>query len=501
MDCCTNEKSSHQLVEVVYKSTLRDDCTAHNTHKLHPENNNWKTVYLYFCALSSNLAQITCGLMFAWVSPMSIKLLSNNTQDNPLVTPITTMQLSLLGAFQPMGIFVGALMVANICDLYGSKKCLTAVYSVMAISMAVVACSSNILVYYLGLFFCGTTMGAISVVMPIFIGEIAEDHNRGKISCMVCTGCPIGTVLCYLIGSYVSFQSFNLICAVPAALNAFCFLLAVPETPVYLVKLSNLAAARSVLSKIRNKTSKEIGTEIEKIQRELQETYTSKSKSGCSRILTDRCSRNGLVVALGSYILFATSGVTAFTAYLQPIFDAAGSSLSSSTLAVIVAVLQVVSYGFASMCVEKLGSRNTILFAVSSSSVPLILTGLYFYVKSHNPAMTQEYVWVPVCGLNLFMFLNVMGTATVPLAIMNEVFVDQVKATANSIIVVVSGIVMTIAVFSLPLLMERIGLAWCLWLYSLNCIIGSMFIYFFVPDTRGKSLLEIQDVLFNLFAK
>nr|QJX15794.1 major facilitator superfamily protein [Phyllotreta armoraciae] len=501
MDCCTNGKSPHQLVEVVYKSTIRDDYTTRNTHKLHPENSNWKTVYLYFCALSSNLAQMTCGLMFAWISPMSIKLLSNNTQDNPLATPITTMQLSLLGASQPMGTFVGALMVANICDLYGSKRCLTVAYSIMAISMTVVAFSSSITVYYLGLFFCGTTMGAISVVLPIFVGEIAEDHNRSKISCMVCTGCPVGTVLCYLIGSYVSFRCFNSICAVPAALNALCFLFLVPQTPVYLVKTSNPAAARRVLGNVRNKTGKEIGEEIEKIQRDLRETYENHSKSGCTGILTDRCSRNGLVVALGCYILFATSGVSAFTAYLQPIFDAAGSSLSSSTLAVIAAVLQVISYASASASVEKWGTRNTMLYAVSSSCVPLALTGLYFYAKAIDPGTMKGYVWAPVGGLNLFMFLNVMGTATVPLAVMNEVLVDRVKATANAVIVVVSGIAMTLAVFSLPLLMERIGLAWCLWLYSMNCLIGGAFIYFVVPDTRGKSVSEIQEVLFNLFAR
>lgn len=438
-------------------------------------------------------------MMASWISPISEKLLIDRSELNPLGVSITTVQLALLGASQSIGSFIGPLLLSKLFDIFGRKKCLTVLYFIVTISIVTLAYSTDLIIYYASLFICGVCVGGVNVGQPVYISEICEDHNRGKMSCLGFVGYPLGTVICFLIGPYLSFKYFTVLCALPIAINALCFLTIVPESPIFSVKVHDIRGAKQILRKLRDKSCKEIELEIDKIQYELQET--TNSKGGCSQILTDRSSRNGLIIALGSYNLFNISGMAALTAYLQPVFNKVETSISSNICAVFVSTVQILCYIAAASGVERWGRRNILLFSVSASIIPLFIIGLYFHLKLKGYAIVESCNWIPVAGIGIFTVVNGFGTASVPVVIMNEFFTNQVKATATSIIVLVSGVVTALNLFGFPIIMESVGLGWCFWIFTSNCIVGSIFVYFFLPETKGKNLLEIQQILKQLIQK
>ncbi|CAG9830118.1 unnamed protein product [Diabrotica balteata] len=410
--------------------------------------------------LITNLAQLTLGLMGAWMSPVSEQILSTDMDVNPLGKPVTILQLSLIGASQPSGSVIGPLLIGRCFDIFGRKPTLLCLCLIMTISLILLSFSSIIYMYIPLLFIVGLCTGAMNVGLPVYVGEITEEHNRGRFTCLVQVGLPIGMMLSFLTGPYLSVKYYTLICAIPVALNAIFFATILPESPVQLIKFKRLYQAQDVLGRLRQKSPKEVEIEVSRIQNELAITSNSK-QGGCSKLLSDKSSRNGFIVAVGAYNLLVLGGSQSMTSYLQPIFDKADSPIPSNICALLVTIVQIFCYLGSSLFVEKVGKRNLILFSTSTSIIPLSLFGLYFQLKYSGYTFVEQCTWFPVVALVVFTTVNNIGNASVPIALMNDLFTNQVKATAVSSIVLAFGILNSIVTFGIPLVMETIGIQWC----------------------------------------
>ncbi|XP_072379679.1 facilitated trehalose transporter Tret1-like [Diabrotica undecimpunctata] len=495
--------SAHEMYAQPYKMNTSDNTVYKPLVKdIPPEIGHGQkrpitTWFLYFAAITSNLAQLTLGLMGAWMSPVSEQILSTDMAVNPLGKPVTILQLSLIGASQPSGSVIGPLLIGKCFDIFGRKPTLLCLCLIMTISLILLSFSSIIYMYIPLLFIVGLCAGAMNVGLPVYTGEIAEDHNRGRFTCLVQVGLPIGMMLSFLTGPYLSVKYYTLICAIPVALNAILFATILPESPIQLIKFKRLYQAQDVLRRLRQKSPKEVEIEVSRIQNELAITSSSK-QGGCSKILSDKSSRNGFIVAVGAYNLLVLGGSQSMTSYLQPIFDKADSPIPSNICALLVTIVQIFCYLGSSLIVEKVGKRNLILFSTSTSIIPLSLFGLYFQLKYSGYTFVEQHTWFPVVALVVFATVNNIGNASVPIALMNDLFTNQVKATAVSSIVLAFGILNSIVTFGIPLVMETIGIQWCFWIFAGNCVLGTIFVYYLVPETANKTISEIQDILKNL---
>ncbi|XP_028137674.2 facilitated trehalose transporter Tret1-like [Diabrotica virgifera virgifera] len=455
------------------------------------------TWFLYFAAITSNLAQLTIGLMGAWMSPVTEQILSTNIDVNPLGKPVTILQLSLIGASQPAGSVIGPLLIAKFYDIFGRKPTLLCLCLIMTSSLILLSFSSTIYLYIPLLFIVGLCTGALNVGFPVYVGEITEDHNRSRFTCLVQTGLPIGMMLSFLTGPYLSVKYYTLICAIPVALNAIFFATILPESPVQLIKFKLLRQAQDVLGRLRQKSPKDVEIEVIRIYDELAIT-SNRKQGGCTKMLSDKSARNGFIVAIVTFNILVLSGSQSMTSYLQPIFDKAESPIPSNICALLVTIVQIICYFASSVIVEKVGKRNLILFSTSTSIIPLTLFALYFQLKYSGYNFVEQYTWFPVVALVVFTTVNNIGHGSVPIAFMNDLFINQVKAIAVSSIVLSFGILNALVTFGIPLIMETVGIQWCFWIFAGNCVLGTIFVYFLVPETTNKSIAEIQDILKKL---
>lgn len=420
------------------------------------------------------------------------KLQSNDTEINPLGEPITTSQISLLAGLSPLGGIIGPLFLTRFCDIIGRRKTIIMLSIMMLIGEIVVAFSRYILICYIGRFLSGLAIGAVVGVVPVFITEISEDHNRGRVGCIVGLCFPLGYLYVYLIGPFFSVQNFALLCAVPQIINLICLLLFIPESPIYLVAKGKQKEALKVLKKLRNKSQMEIEKEYVKILRIISEN-SYEEKASWRSLLAVKSFRRGLLIALGLSVIQPLSGMSAILAFAGSIFDEVGFAVSGDMSAIIIGIVQVLAVVFTTSIIDKAGRRPILLISSLGLSLPHFLLGLFFHLKHYN--LVSSITWLPIVCVLLLTIFYAIGLGTIPSLISSELFPSSVRAKTSTLCSFISITCIFLVNSLFPLASGFLGRSYCLWMFSSFCILGFMFIYFLFPEIEGKDLSEVQKLL------
>ncbi|XP_044253232.1 facilitated trehalose transporter Tret1-like [Tribolium madens] len=450
--------------------------------------------YFYYTACVVNLIAFTAGLAYGLASPLLPRLNGSVDPDNnPLDPPATPSEESLIASLVSLGAIFGPLFAGLPVDQIGRKKTLLIVALPMITSFLIMAFAHSVVLFYIARLIMGVGAGSIYTILPMYLGEISEDHNRGTLGCLMSTFIASGLLFVYTVGPFVTIRSFCLMCLVP--LGAFLVLFGVwaPETPQFLALKGDEEGLKGCLSKLRSVG--EVDKEILRIKESL-----NRNRGGLRELFQSRASRKGLVITVGFMVLQQLAGINAVNSYLHTIFDATGSGLSPEISSIIIGTVQVFTTMLTSSLVDKSGRRILLLLSVIGSGVSLVSLGLYFHLKTNN-FQVDTLSWLPVMSLVVFIISFNIGLGPIPWAVMAELFPPNVKSIASTF----SSIVCFIGAFTItlffPSLAEVLGMAQAFWFFATFCALGAVFIYFILPETKGKSLQEIQTLLDKNFIK
>ncbi|KAJ8938552.1 hypothetical protein NQ314_011441 [Rhamnusium bicolor] len=237
----------------------------------------------------------TCSLV--WSSPAIPKLKSTNLEINPLGFPITPFQESWIAALPSLGATVGPLLSGKFADVYGRKNMLMVLAILEIISYIILSFATNIYIYYLARFLLGIGVGICFAVLPLFIGEISEDHNRGKLGCTMGIFATLGVLYTLSIAPLLSLKIFTLSCTVPLIFVLISFILVIPETPIYLASIGDKENAVKSLRKLRNENKKVAEKDLQEILKIIEES--SSSSEGFIEIFKMTALRKGLIICAG----------------------------------------------------------------------------------------------------------------------------------------------------------------------------------------------------------
>lgn len=153
----------------------------------------------------------------------------------------------------------------------------------------------------------------------------------------------------------------------------------------------------------------------------------------------------------------------------------------------------VVTYA-ASTMVDRAGRRILLLLSASIMGLCLAILGLYFALKNRGDDV-PNIGWLPLICVAVFIVMFSLGFGPLPWMMMGELFASNVKGAASSIAVCANWTLVFIVTFSFGKLIDWMGEHWTFWLFAIICCIATVFIYFVVPETKGKTLTEIQRIL------
>ncbi|XP_044253230.1 facilitated trehalose transporter Tret1-like [Tribolium madens] len=472
------------LEEIIYKAPDDSPTTLKLTKK--PQFN----FYLYLVAAIANLLGFSTGTAIVWVAPVLPKLLSSkNLQDSPLGRIITHSEGAWIAGLLPLGAIFGPFLAGKIADKIGRKKSLIGLALIKVVSLLITAYATSISLYYVSRFMIGVAIGTIFAVLPMYLAEIAENHNRGTLACSMGVFIAIGFNFTFLLGPYLTVQNFCLVCLTPLVVFVPSFLILCPETPVFLAVKHERGKLVKSLQKIRNDNFEPELTLLEASQQSQQVT------SGIKTLLKTKSLRKGLIISLGLISLQQSAGVSAIMSYLQTIFEATGSKFAPEICAMIIGSFQVVGTLLASTIVDKAGRKILLLCSSAGMSITLLLLALYFYLQGYKFAIVAKLSWLPVLSLVVFVLSFSFGLGPVPWAVMAEIFPANVRSLAASLTSITCFINTFVVTVTFPSMALFFGMSNCFLIFAAICMAGTFFIYKVLPETKGRSLQEIQKLL------
>ncbi|XP_050504974.1 facilitated trehalose transporter Tret1-like isoform X1 [Diabrotica virgifera virgifera] len=452
---------------------------------------NWR---IYVSTLTANLLLISGGSMVAWTSPVINRLKSNSTEENPLGSPITTMEISILAAIPQIATLFSFIPMAKLSQAFGRKKLMLYGAVCLLVTQIVISFARNIYMYYVCLLSVGLGLSAISISVPIYCGEVADTSNRGIIGCFLGTSMVFGMLLMYVFGSFLSIKMFTLICAFPTLVHIILHMFVI-ESPIYLIsKGKKIEAIRTLESLRGNRSNREIETEYLSLQQSVESDLKRKNLSMLD-LFKIRSGVKAFFISITLCIGQQGSGISIIVAFLGPIFNESGANISGDNVGIIVGSAQVITYAVAAYVIEKLGRRSLLLFSSLGCSLFMLSMGISFYLKHINSSFIADIRWLPVLFVILYVICYGFGLGPIPVCIIGELFPHDFRSIGTALVLVFDSILMAIINFSFPLLSEAFGTFSCMIAHSSVSLLAFIVLYLLLPETKGKTLNEIQDLL------
>lgn len=433
-----------------------------------------------------NILALTGDTTLTWSSPMIPKLEANSTTTNPLGRPINEEEISWIGSLQYIGAMLGIFPFGLLADKIGRKKTLLILAVPHFVSFLMFAFAKDIIWFYLGRFLGGVSLSSVYIVLPMYIAEIAEDSYRGMLLMSYSTFASFGDLLPYILGPYVSLMWFNVTLAILPALFVITFGLVAPESPYYFVKKGNIKKAEQVLLKLdlHEKMT------IQAIEKEVERT----SVKDIVRSLKSKHVQKGFLIALSLSSLQQLSGISAVLSYTEIIFRGGGTELNAEESAIVVGVVLFLASFCGPLLVDRRGRKFLLICSSLGMVVSQIVLGIYYVLLDTNYHL-GGYSWLPILCLVIFTITFNIGFGPLPFTITSEILPSNVKFFLATI----TGCCGWLASFLVSKffndLNNTLGRGETFWLFSGFNVVALLFVIFYVPETKGLSFQEIQQLL------
>ncbi len=381
-----------------------------------------------------------------------------------------------------LGAIIGCLIAGNIADKLGRKKGLLVAAALFFVSSLCMAFSVNKDIFIASRFLAGIGVGMASMLSPMYIAEIAPADIRGR---MVAIN-QLTIVIGILITNIVNYSLRNMgedawrwmfgLGTIPSGLF-FIGALALPESPRWLLNVSRKEEAAKVLRKIGNNVFAE--TTLTSIQSSL----TGNSKQGYAAAFKKGV-LPAVMIGIGLAVFQQLCGINVVFNYTPRIFQSIGVSQDNQLLqTVFIGIVNLVFTLLAMLLVDKLGRKPLMLIGSAGLCI------LYIVVVRMLAAGSTTVSWFLLSSIGVY----AMSLAPVTWVLISEIFPNKVRGVATSIAVLSLWAAYFILVFTFPVLFDKLGDK-TFYIYSAICLIGFVFVYFKVKETKGKTLEELETV-------
>ncbi|CAH0564531.1 unnamed protein product, partial [Brassicogethes aeneus] len=447
-------------------------------------------LYVYFAAFYTNLISINVGAAFAWTSPVLPKF-KQLGEDNPFGQATTTSEDAWITSLSCLGAAFGPIISGYLSEKLGRKKTLLLFSLPMIVCQIITMFGDKVYVFLVARFLWGLGMGCVMSVVPAFIGEISEDKNRGLLGVFMSLFIKIGIILMYAVGPFVNMTILGLVNLIPLLLFLSTFGLLVPETPYHFLKNDVKVKAKKSLVRFRGKNC-DVKLELEEMTMVIEESKAS--KASIKDMFSSKPLKKGLMISCGLFFFQQFAGINAVLGNMETIFQAAKSSFPAKYAATFLGVIQMIMTFLVSQLADRLGRK--ILLLISSLGSCLSIAGLsVYFALSSNKYDVSSVSWLPTLSLLIYIICFNTGLSCLPFAILGEIFPVNFKSLASSMATSVNMFLAFLVTMFYPHVSEALGLAGSFGLFALFCLIGFLFTLFVVPETKGKSLMEIQRIL------
>ncbi|KAJ8874916.1 hypothetical protein PR048_022806 [Dryococelus australis] len=339
---------------------------------------------------------------------------------------------------------------------------------------------------HVGLLFTGFVASGSCIISTLYIVETVDDDIRGTMGSMINLFICMGVLFSYVVASYVTYLTFNILCLaiMVSFVLAFWWM---PETPAYLDSIGQHVEAEKTRKWLRLKAKSPVK---EAIILERSNDESANEKSFLAELLSNRGARKAIIIGIGLVLNNQLSGITAVVSYSVTIFQASGSVMSPNISAIVVGALQLSAVYLTTFLIDRVGRKVLLLGSNITITVCLTSLGLFFYLKNHNYDV-NSLGWVPIVSLCVFVIAFAMGSGTIALVVISEIFPPHVKDVAVTFCICFLNFMAFLVTRFFMSLIQVLGMSGCFWFFAACCLASVFFCQFVVPETKNRSIESI----------
>lgn len=389
---------------------------------------------------------------------------------------------------------MGSLPFGIVADKIGRKYTLLALGVPHLICYGILAFAKDISLYYVARVLAGISVGATYTVLPLYIGEIAQNKNRGLLSSSINIFITGGDLIPYIIGPYLPIMWFNIVLFVFPVVFLVSFTFFAPESPYYHIIKKEYDAAETSLSRLRNKSSKFVKAELEEMKDSVKMDGET-NLAGLLKALKEVHVRKAVIIAVALIVFQQLSGITAILLYTETLFESTGSIIPASESSLVLGAVQFIVSFILPPFVDRAGRKPMLIFSGVGMFLSEAALGCYLYIQDYTDINVEELSWLPVTTLVVYMITYNCGFGPLPYTIISEVFPSNVKGAASSACSLVCWILAFVVSKYFGSLQDWMGISGVFWLFGGCCLFAAIFVLAVMPETKGKSFQEIQTAL------
>lgn len=388
-----------------------------------------------------------------------------------------------------IGAVIGAATNGVLADVFGRKKIIMATAVIFIIGSILCAFAPNIYVLIASRIFVGFAVGIVNFVVPLYLSEISPKHLRGTLVSLYQWAITAGILFSYFINAAFAGAVYNwrwmLFAGVVPGLILFIGMCFMHDTPRWLISKKREDEARMVFKKIEPELDAE--KEIKDIQKTIRlEEHTTNKKFQFKKWMI-----MPFVVGIGIMFAQICTGINTIIYYAPTIFKNAGfeSNITAIYATTGIGIINFLMTIVALFFTDRLGRKPLLYFGLTGVMLSLLALGCAFQFAEY---FGDNLKWVTVGSLVTYIICFAMSLGPIGWILVSEVFPLKIRGIAMSICTVSNFAFNFFVVSSFPILLHRIGGAWTFWGFGAISILCIIFVYFFVPETKGLSLEKIE---------
>ncbi|MGD2170044.1 MAG: sugar porter family MFS transporter [Chlamydiota bacterium] len=395
---------------------------------------------------------------------------------------LTTLQQQLVVSTLLIGALIAAILGGSFADHFGRKTSLLITSLLFIVGTYLLTGANSVFELLTGRFIIGLGIGLASLVVPLYIAEMSPAKHRGMLVSFNQFAITIGILLAYIINYYFSSSQdwrwmfgFAFIPAVLQLIGLYF----ISDTPSWFISHGKKAKAMQVLEKTRRPKKKE---EV------LQKTNISR-KEGRVKELFKAKVKAPFLVGIGISVFQQITGINIVIYYAPRIFQLAGFATAESAISATlsIGIINVLMTIVALWLIDRLGRRPLLIIGIAGMATSLAILGWSFLIE------LEGISYVAVGSVMVYVSFFAISLGPIAWLIISEIFPLKIRGRAMGVAVFANWSANYIVSLTFLTLVEILGTGVTFWFYTTICLLALWFVIKKVPETKGKTLEQIQN--------
>lgn len=427
------------------------------------------------------------GIHIGWASPNFARFSMNSSEIS-----VKPNEVTWLASFDAFGMTLGSVVGPTIIEFYGPKQTGFILFVFYSINWVCLMLANHYVWLLVARFIGGLTATASSICTSMYLGEISQPKIRGTQISVATTGLVSGILIGTFLETYLSSKISCLIYLVHCFIGIALLIFMLPESPYFLMKARDISKTRkSIMVYFPNLELEEKFAEIKNCVKE----QTSLSVKDRFKILKTAPVNKSLILTLILSSLIQSSGIMNIRRFFEIILRRGKSlMIDPQKLVIYINILNILLRFITFTVSDKFGRKFLLIAASTLVSLSLLCLGIYFHLLNLNFEL-DGFEWIPIICVLLFMVSFSIGFFTGFSTVLSEIFPLNVKSIATCVACLTGSFFdFVLSTLFLPI-SNSIGEEYIFWIHAAAAFLVIPLVFFFLPETKGKTLEEIQNNL------